>query len=200
MGFTGKNGASATALGAVRQFGLVDGLRGDIRISELGLRILEPGNKGEYIDALHEAVDQPDVYAAINAQFSEGVPRSDEPIRSFLIRTLGFSKSGADDCIASFRESATELERETSRMMVERTETAEPELQAVSFDNIATVSRDIVRREENVASSSAAEFVRIPLTRECSAELRFSGPITSDAVTRLLRYIDLMKDVWAETE
>src|SRR5438552_19206228 len=42
MGFTGKTGASATALGAVRQYGLIEAPKGGVRISALGLQLLEP--------------------------------------------------------------------------------------------------------------------------------------------------------------
>src|SRR5690348_13821755 len=62
MGFAGKTGASATALGAVRQYGLIEAPKGGVRISSLGLQILEPSNKEEYIDALHVAADRPTVF------------------------------------------------------------------------------------------------------------------------------------------
>lgn len=42
MNFSGKSGASATALGSVRQFGLIEGVGEKTRISNLALKILEP--------------------------------------------------------------------------------------------------------------------------------------------------------------
>jgi hypothetical protein len=40
----------------------------------------------------------------------------------------------------------------------------------------------------------------LPLTKECSVELKFEGPVTLKAVDNLIRHIDLMKDVWADEE
>lgn len=39
---------------------------------------------------------------------------------------------------------------------------------------------------------------RIPLTRNCNAELQFDGEVSTKAIDTLVRYIALMKDVWAE--
>ena len=76
MGFAGKSGASATALGATRQFGLVESANGGVRISDLGLSILQPSSDEEYSSALHQAAKQPQVFGQILSHFDE-LPRSD---------------------------------------------------------------------------------------------------------------------------
>ncbi|MDB5700136.1 MAG: hypothetical protein JWL66_335 [Sphingomonadales bacterium] len=198
MGFSGKNGASATALGALRQFGLVAGLRGKLKVSDLALRIFEPSDRSEYLEAIQEAAKLPDIFADIHAHFPDGVPPSDDPVRSFLIRTRNFSRSGADDCINSLRASFLELEHENggnSSLSTGATSVAGP----VSPSLIQTIeSPEVQKATLELQSSSPSEFVRIPLTKDCTAELRFSGPISDQAVIRLLKYIELMKDVWAE--
>src|SRR4051812_23505010 len=47
MGFAGKSGSSATALGSMRQFGLIEGLGEKTRITDLALKILEPASAFE---------------------------------------------------------------------------------------------------------------------------------------------------------
>lgn len=195
MGFAGKNGASATVLGAVRQFGLVDGLRGNLKVSDVAMRLLEPSSRAEYVEALHEAAYNPDVFGALFNQFPEGIPKSDDPIRSFLIRMLDFSRSGADECIGSFRETLSELDSESDQAI--RKDVAEitqalPE--PLHIERPVPPVQPIQARE----LSPTEEFVRIPLTRECMAELRFSGPVCEEAIARLIKYIELMKDVWAD--
>ena len=60
-------------------------------------------------------------------------------------------------------------------------------------------------REDNLLETARAaplsenyELVRIPLTRDCTAELRLAGKVTSAAIDRLVQYIELMRGVWAE--
>lgn len=190
MGFAGKSGASATALGAARQFGLVESSKGGVRVSDLGLRVLEPSSEDERIEALHEAAYKPHVFDQIFANFEE-LPRSDEPIRSFLIRSLDFSKSGADDCIAALRETIAQL----------------PEIATKSIPSVeehvgSAVSNEppIVnegRTTTEASNQSEGQLVRIPLSRDCTAEIRFSTTPSSILLDRLISHIELMKDVWA---
>lgn len=191
MGFAGKSGASATALGATRQFGLVDGERGGVQVSDLGLAVLEPSGPEERAFALHAAANHPEIFEALMDHFAGDPPRSDEPLRSFLIRTRGFSKSGADECISSFRKTfsfVADVDRpEEASPAREATATAAPPGPQPSTA-AATISR----------AGSQHEVLRIPLTRDCSAELSFSGAVTAQAVTRLMRHIELMQEVWAE--
>jgi hypothetical protein len=202
MGFNGKNGSSATALGAVRQFGLVDGLRGDIKIGALALRILEPSDRMEYLAGLREASMEPEVFANLIQHFGGLVPKSDEPIRSYLIRTLNFSRSGADECIAVLRQTLSEMEKEgvdeINVPISEQTLQSDVLIEGDAvFDKVLNAAVQVLPKQETETTSSN-DYVRIPLTRECVAELRFSGPITGEAVNRLIKYIDLMKDVWSE--
>lgn len=194
MGFTGKSGASATALGSARQFGLVENVKGGVRISDLGMQILEPASQQEYLHALHVAANTPPVFERLLTHFGE-LPRSDEPIRSYLIRQLEFSKSGADDCISALRRTMAEM---SSANLSSEVENWLPEGRAPQALETPT---------GNVASGAAAagepvyvpmsELIRIPLSKECTAELRLIGEITPPAIQRLVQYIELMKDVWA---
>jgi len=200
MGFRGRSGASQIALGAVRQFGLVDGLRGDIKISDRAMRILQPGSANEEEEARHEAAFSPEVYDKVVGHFDGELPRSDEPIKAFLIRSLSFSKSGAEECIATLRKTLSDLE-------VFRSALRQDEPSSVSS---STRSHELPPEERTDASRSAPvqafppitpeayELIRIPLTRECTAELRLVGEVTSGAIDRLVQYIELMRGVWAE--
>lgn len=105
MGFKGRSGASSTALGAIRQFGLIEGQGENTKISDLALTIFEPESKTERNAALTAAFKRPDVFSAISDRFDDRIPQSDEPIRAFIIRELGFSQAGADQCLASLRTS-----------------------------------------------------------------------------------------------
>jgi hypothetical protein len=202
MGYSGKTGASATVLGALRQYDLVNGLRGDISISDLALRILEPSSKRERSDAIMEAAHAPEAFRAIFAHFTGNVPKSDEPIRAFLIRTMGFGRGGAEDCIKSFRETQFQAEIERHEFPSDE-EQAAPEDAVVDIKDIDWSTAKVLSPPEAAASVSPTcvplrEFVRMPLSRDCFAELRFEGEITQVAIDRLVAYIELMKPIWVD--
>ncbi|MEO5772904.1 MAG: hypothetical protein ABIQ32_02130 [Sphingomicrobium sp.] len=196
MGFRGKSGASAVALGAVRQFGLVDGLRGSLRISDVALRILQPVSAEEEEEARHEAAFRPEVFDSVLAHFEAELPRSDEPIKAYLIRTLGFSRAGAEDCVASLRKTLIELDEYRSEAP---RSVSSPPASALTIVDAEPAPVAPQSRGQSHISNSGEKVYRIPLTRDCSAELQIVGEVTEAAIERLIRYIELMKDVWAES-
>ena len=199
MGFAGKNGSSSSALGALRQFNLVDGLRGDLRISELGMKIFEPSSPDEYADALRTAAESPDAFQAIKTQFNGMIPKADEPIRSFLIRSLDFSKAGADDCIKSLRRTLGEVESSA-------TKNPQPDLSAIIdaefLADIRSSDSDAhVRNSESHGDFSQENTsVKFMLTKTCAVTLNFTGKVTSKALERLIQHIELMTSAIDDAE
>lgn len=189
MNFSGKSGASATALGSVRQFGLIEGVGEKTRISNLALKILEPESPTERMEALREAAKQPEVFRQVYDRFDARIPAANEPIRAYLIRELGFSKSGAEDCLRSLRETIEQSD-------LNRSESSDS-LPAEIPDRVLA-QNDRIDFSANPPSDPLAELIKIPLTRECSAELRLSGTVSEKALNNLIRHIELMKEVWVE--
>ncbi|RYG85520.1 MAG: hypothetical protein EON58_22900, partial [Alphaproteobacteria bacterium] len=104
-----SSGAAAGSIGALRQFGLVDGLRGDLQVSDLAMRIIQPMNEQERLEAMREAAGRPEIFGSILGQFNGELPRSDEPVKAFLVRQQGFSQGGAEEVIATLRETVAGL-------------------------------------------------------------------------------------------
>jgi hypothetical protein len=195
MGFNGQSGASAVALGAVRQFGLVNGLRGSVQVSDLALKILEPSSLKEEAEAKREAAYKPDIYEKLLQHFGGELPKSDEPVRAYLIRTLNFSKVGAEECMAVLRRTLAELGVTETAQALETFSTQNTnELEPVEIGNSV---KPKTGNEPEPVYVAMTELIRIPLTRDCTAELRLIGEITPAAIQRLVQYIELMTDVWA---
>lgn len=187
MGFAGKSGASATALGSLRQYGLIEGVGDATRVSQLALKILEPVSAQERNEATLEAARKPEVFRAVLNRFDGQVPTADEPVRAFLIREMGFSKGGAEDCLESLRATL-----DVVRNIGPAVGASGAEKESSQFGS------NLVAAESQTREAPAQEVVRIPLTKECSVELRFVGTVTEKGITNLLRHIELMKEVWAE--
>lgn len=188
MGFAGKSGASASALGAVRQYGLIEGTGDRTRVSDLALKVLEPVSPEERNEAILEAAFSPEAFKAIMDRFVGRVPTSDEPVRAFLIRELGFSKRGAEECTSALR-GTLEVVREIR-----------PDTSSESQIGRETRAQEPVEHELDRVSIKAGNqhSMLIPLTPDCTVELRFSGSISGKALTHLIRHLELTKDVWSE--
>lgn len=189
MGFAGKSGTSATALGSVRQFGLIEGVGNSTRISQLGLRVLEPVSAQERNDAVAEAARKPEVFRAVLNRFDGVVPSADEPVRAFLIRELGFSKAGTEDCLQSLRATLDMIQDATGNVE--------------SYENASAIGSGMAPSpvgETQTRGEQSQSLMRIPLTRECSAELRFSGHVTARAIDNLMRHIELMQGAWSDED
>ena len=184
MGFAGKSGASATALGSIRQFGLIEGIGDNTRISDLALRILEPGTPTERRDAILEAARKPEVFRAIIDRFDGRVPTSDEPVRSYLIRELGFSKRGVEECLASLRA--------TLDMVGDFSADSSPTQQP------SEAPQEGSKLQNEPESPSHTDSIRIILTRDCTVALIFNGTVTERALTHLIRHLELTKESLAE--
>ncbi|RSU73367.1 hypothetical protein BRX37_15915 [Sphingomonas sp. S-NIH.Pt3_0716] len=193
IGYSGSSGgAAASALGALRQYGLVDGLRGDMAVSDLAMRILQPMDASELSAAIREAAMKPDIFERIIAQFGGRLPGSDEPIRSFLIRQEGFSTSGADELIDTLRStlSMTAQTIDTSA----QTATAEPETEQ------GAPPADNTRRNQLQPSEfpERGELITLPLGLFCKAELRLIGEVTDASYARLIKHLELLREIAAE--
>lgn len=195
IGYAGSGGGAATsALGALRQFGLVDGLRGDVAVSELAMRIIQPMDEAERVGALHEAAMKPEVFSSIVNQFGGRLPASDDPIRSFLIRQEGFSASGAEEVIQALRETISSLpEKHGDTPTGPRPEEAQE-----SDDEEGRSNVPVANAPKPSDAIGVGELITLPLGQNCKAELRLIGEVTSSSYARLIRHLELLRDIASE--
>ena len=196
IGFTGKSGTSARALGSVRQFGLIDGVGENTRVSDLALAILEPESSDEYKKRLSDALITPDVFTDILEKFEDRIPNADEPIRAFLIRELGFQKNSADECIKCMRDSYAYLKAEIARNSVANADESRAIVPALIVPPAQLSSEIKAEETQAIAPVEATHFATMPLSKECQAELKIFGPLTTNAVANLIKHVELLAEVW----
>jgi hypothetical protein len=103
-GYGGLNGASARVLGALRQYGLLQDVGKDVKVSERGLAILlDPASSAEYRDALAAAAREPAIFAEILQEYPESLP-SEQGLVAYLVRRRGFTEEGARKLNAVLRD------------------------------------------------------------------------------------------------
>lgn len=101
MGFKSLSGPARVAIGAMRQYGLIDKAdRGNIRISERAVHVLI-GEGDERAKALKEAETAPELFQELAKTHSDA---SENAIRSYLLTKKGFADDGARKAAKAFRE------------------------------------------------------------------------------------------------
>lgn len=195
IGYGGSSGGAAqSALAALRQYGLVDGLRGDMAVSELAMRILQPMDENERTEALQTAAMKPEMFGRVLTQFGGRLPGSDEPIRSFLIRHEGFSTAGADELIDTLRSSLTAVQDVPSKS-VDGAPSAEPDGPPPSPTSPMDSEVTSLHSAEPPAKG---ELITLPLGQNCKAELRLIGEVTDASYARLIKHLELLREIAAE--
>lgn len=190
-----SSGAAASTIGALRQFRLVDGLRGDLKVSDLALKIIQPMDARERAEAWEEAAYIPEIFGTILNQFNGKLPASDEPIKAFLIRQEGFSTNGANELIEVLRDTFNSLPENPSISKISN------EKADKTSENFEPCSAAILREAEISSPQTAfGELITLPLGVNCKAELRFYGDVTPTAYSRLIRHLELLKDMLGEDQ
>ena len=191
------SGAASSALGALRQYGLVDGLRGDLAVSNLAMRILQPLDEDERSAALHEAALKPEIFERILAQFNGKIPPMDEPIKAYLIRNEDFSASGAQEVVETLRQTLSFLPQkveESSNTKPAASNEPETNMASVGTGNPIADAAD----QKLPQPPGAGELITLPLGLNCKAEVRLIGKVTHSAYDRLIRHLELLRDIAAE--
>lgn len=111
IGFTGNNGASDRALSSLMHYGLAEkASKGEIRTSDLALRIIHPQSVAERRAALSEAAFNPDLFRDLRERYP-GSPPSQSSLASYLSR-LNFAAVAIGPAAKAYLETCYFLQRE----------------------------------------------------------------------------------------
>lgn len=111
MGFSGLSGASDRALSALLHFGLAEKVRkGELRVTDLALKIIHPNDAAERRQALHEAGFSPELFKELRERYPESPP-SRETLTSYLSRS-GFASAAISPASRAYLETCAFLQRE----------------------------------------------------------------------------------------
>lgn len=103
IGYSTLNGASATALASLKQFGLTtDAGKGMLRLTDLALDILEPHSDAEFRAGLTTAAFAPDLFASLRERFPDRAP-SESSLRAHLVRQ-GYTATAIKSIVPAYLE------------------------------------------------------------------------------------------------
>ena len=133
MGYSSLNGKSLGIIAAVAKYGLLEGRGDETHVTELAVQILahEKGDP-QRMRAVTEAASLPKLFQDINEKF-DGRSPSDQALKSYLF-TRGFTHTGVEGLIRSFRDTETFVQDETLGYDAEEVEdTSEEEMQTLTL-------------------------------------------------------------------
>ncbi len=102
LGYGALSGSARTAIGSLRQYGLVENAKDGLRISDLAMEIIhQPIGSPERTKALKQAAMRPPLIAELSSSHGDA---SDDSFRAYLITRRKFSPDGAGRFVPAFRE------------------------------------------------------------------------------------------------
>jgi hypothetical protein len=103
-GYSPRSSGGKQTIAALRAYGLLEDVRGDLRLTDRAQHILvrEPGTAGRS-DLLRQAALSPPVFSRLWERYGADLP-SDKSLRSYLVLELKFNENAVGDLLRSYRE------------------------------------------------------------------------------------------------
>lgn len=110
LGYKGISGSSLSLIGALRQYGILEGSKDAMRVTNDAVGYFELDNGPEKNGVTMRMVFKPPLFAEMNAQFGISIP-SEANLRHWLIKK-GFLPKAASDIIRVYKDNITLVEQE----------------------------------------------------------------------------------------
>ena len=103
-GYSPRSSGGKQTIAALRAYGLLEDIRGDLRLTDRAQHILvrEPGTAGRD-DLLRQAALSPPVFARLWERYGADLP-SDKSLRTYLVLELKFNENSVEGLLRSYRE------------------------------------------------------------------------------------------------
>lgn len=207
MGYNGLNGKSLGVISAVSKYGLLDGGRDSMWVTERAQSILirEAGDP-ERSQAIREAAYEPEIYKEIEDTFPGGA--SDAAIRSHLVTKREFLREAAERLIHSYRETMEVVAMESSAYDSSPA-TQEQPMETFAIPNnqavLASGNQPAQRVEHahytfSSLDNGERELTTGLLSKGASFRLIVSGKIGVKEIERLIKKLELDKEILADAE
>lgn len=178
LGYSGINGRALSIIGALRQYGILEGPSEGLRITDDAVAFFELEEGATRDEALYRMVFAPPFFESLRQQFGDSLP-SESTLKHHLIRD-GFLPKAADEVIGVYRENL-DLVKNISIRKQEKSLDVDPLL--VSAPNQQAIP--VFPQSSQIAYSGSLPF-SFPLSLETRADLHIRGPI-GEAELEMLR-------------
>jgi hypothetical protein len=178
LGYSGMNGRSLTQIGALRQYGILEGSGDALRVSADAIAYFELDDGAEKEEATKRMIFSPPLFSELRKDFKGALP-SEANLKHTLIKK-GFLPKAAEDVIQVYKANIALVggeELEYSEGLTEE-----------NYPMNATVTTPIKLPAPPIAGLQTYSFALSPSTR---AELSLRGEVTAADLKLLRAHIDL---------
>lgn len=200
-GYSPTSSGGMQTLAALNYYGLIEGGRGALRLSELALRILLD-KRPESVDRkrlMRQAALTPAIAAEVNSKWPDGLP-SEATLNHFLVLDRGFNEATALKAIDIIKQNELLTVSASEYAISDDSEiNMRSDMQAQTREKTAALQpTGQPPSPKNVAQQGHVEQVRVPAGQ--SIELRFSGEPTKKVYEFLVAYATFMADQYEAEE
>ncbi|MFP5204909.1 MAG: hypothetical protein ACLGSH_06115 [Acidobacteriota bacterium] len=184
LGYSSINGRSLTLIGALRQYGILEGSADSLRVTQDAIAYFERDNGPEKVAAMRRMALAPDLFAELAKLHIHGMP-SDGNLRYELIQK-GFTSKAADDVIKVYKANVQLATGEQG--VYDEQEKDEEEPPAMSTPaSTPNVTKVAIPPQPSFGAQSYA----FALSPDARAELVLRGTLTADDFEMLRDHIEL---------
>lgn len=198
MGYSGLNGASLGIISAVSKYGLLEGGRDAMWITPRAVDIFErEKNDPDRSAALLAAAHEPELFRALDESFPDKA--SDAALRSYLITKREFLPQSAERLVRAYRETRELVDAECGVYNSPAEEDVpvqtayEPTPRSPAPPPPAPAAAAVMPR------SGERELVTGLLSKGASFRVVVSGTVGVKEIERLIRKLELDKEILADT-
>ena len=211
LGYGSVNGSSLTAIGALRRYGLLEDAGDGMRVSDDAVCILElPAGDSARNEALKRTAFSPGPFSDLQNEFGMALP-GEANLRHWLIKRE-FLPRAADELIRVYRanldlvgpcdngdnENMTGgVEREKPGDNADRT--ALVPLSRMTAQGPGTGPAQITARRPSpdvIEETGDKSELKLKISTISEAKIIFSGPVTQEAIAKLIALLDLSMDTF----
>ena len=179
LGYSGINGRSLTMIGALRQYGILEGNSDAMRITEDAVAYFELEEGSERTDAMIRMIFNPPFFAALRQQFGDNLP-SEGNLKHYLIKE-GFLPKAAEDVIQVYRANMALVSSGSKRYTTEAGPPKELPMTTITAPLSPVPS---------LVSASIYSF-SFPLSLDAKADLQIRGTVSDDELEMLRDHIEM---------
>jgi hypothetical protein len=189
LGYSGINGRSLSMIGALRQYGILEGTGEALKIGDDAVSYFELEDGPERREAISRMLFKPPMFQQIRTDFGETLP-SESNLKHYLIKN-GFLPKAAEDVISVYRENIRLVE-DTPKRYTGKSDLGEaimPSANAV----LEPVSPIMSRLSSAMLEAQQPHLwtQSFALSKGTKAELTIRGDVTKEGLALLKTYIDL---------
>jgi hypothetical protein len=202
LGYSSLNGASLTIIAALLRYGLLEQGGDQLRVSDNAVTVfIKEQNDPERNQAIQLMAFAPAIFSELHKIYGENLP-STANLTAYLVRK-GFTPKSAGEVIRTYRDTLDFVRDEVGDVSGS---TLGEEIPPAMAQQSSVVTPPTVTQTPTVnppppgSGEEKTFFLSFKISEDSTARVELQGPVTREAVEKLIAYLDLSLDTFPSKE